>query len=369
MNPEPTTRLLLVCDADAVTRHIQRLLAISGHSTLVVANAEEALEQMRSSHWDAVLCWTGMDVRPGISFAAQAQAEDMHTSLVLLAEKTNVEDAVLAMRSGCANYLCMKGVEKTLHAAVLQAAQRSFTQRAVAEQRTRERSALQLAESRVRFMEAQARSMEETVVSALLSALEVREPDTRAHSMRLRAYATHLAKLVNHPATLIPHLQNACVLHDIGKLEIPFHLLNQPGVLPACQLEALRPHATFGERILNESTFLRSASLLVRHHHERWDGSGYPDGLTGENIPQGSRILSIADALDAITTEQSYRPAQSFSDAVNEICRWSGRQFDPVLIRAFRAVPAKKWSELRDAIRESLKVEIAEEKQGTVSAA
>jgi HD-GYP domain-containing protein (c-di-GMP phosphodiesterase class II) len=212
-----------------------------------------------------------------------------------------------------------------------------------------------MAQARLATMEIQNLSLQKATEDALLSSLEMREPNSRVHSLRLKAYATHLAKLIGYPASVLPHLQSAAMLHDIGKLGLPFDILNNPGVLPATQLEALKPHTWLGERILNDITFLRPAARMVRHHHERWDGSGYPDKLTGENIPQGSRILAIVDTLDAITNEQTYRPAQTFQEAIAEIARWSGRQFDPALIAEFRRVPAKTWAQLREEVESNYK--------------
>jgi response regulator RpfG family c-di-GMP phosphodiesterase len=110
----------------------------------------------------------------------------------------------------------------------------------------------------------------------------------------------------------------------------------------------MRVHVEFGEQYLNGIDFLRPAALIVRHHHERYDGSGYPDGLRGQNIPLGSRILTIADALESLTSHQQYRAARSMHEAIEEIGRWSGRQFDPLLVTNFVRVSGDTWSQIRE---------------------
>ncbi len=346
-------RLLLISNDLSTTASIRAQLAEYADTTFGAASQEDAFDLLHSGHWDLVICCTGRQPAKGLDLILKMQAENMLTCVLVVADNPSVEDAVLAMRMGCSSYLDSKGITETLRPAIIQGMQRTTTLRTMAEQRIQDRSSLRLAQSRVMAMEGQIRELQQSVMHSLMSALEVREPGSRVHSLRLCAYARHLARAINYPENLLPHLEHACMLHDIGKLNLPIESLNNPGILPASQLEALKPHTIFGEKILNSITFLRPAARLVRHHHERFDGSGYPDRLASENIPLGSRIISLVDALDAITNEQTYRPAQSFRDAVSEISRWSRRQFDPMLIEAFRIVPLKTWARLRRSVEET----------------
>jgi two-component system cell cycle response regulator len=130
----------------------------------------------------------------------------------------------------------------------------------------------------------------------------------------------------------------AAELHDIGKIAVPDSILQKPGTLTDAELEVMRRHSVVGERILARSPQLRAIAPLVRASHERWDGKGYPDGLAGEEIPLGARIISICDAYDAMTHDRPYRPARSAQEALAELHRGAGRRFDPRLVAVFLAV-------------------------------
>ncbi len=353
MNNHLTQRLLLISNDLAVASRLKAFLPEYADTTFVVSTEAEAFSRLKTESWDLVMFYTGQSVASGLNLMVKMQAEDILTCVVLVAENPRVEDAVLAMRSGCSSFLGMDQVDAGFRSAAIQGLQRTVLIRASAEQRSRDRSALRMAQSRVVAMEGQIDELQQSITHALMSALEVREPHARIHSLRLSVYARHLAKAMDYPASLMPHLMNACMFHDIGKLELPIESLNNPGILPASQLDRLKPHTWLGEKILNGINFLRPAARIVRHHHERWDGSGYPDHLAGENIPLGSRILSVVDALDAITNEQTYRPAQNFADAVREISKWTRRQFDPVLIEKFREIPVAEWAALREEVERS----------------
>jgi response regulator RpfG family c-di-GMP phosphodiesterase len=192
--------------------------------------------------------------------------------------------------------------------------------------------------------------LETSVTEALLAALAAREVDCVLHSLRLQAYTRYFARLVAYPEGLRVHLEHAALLHDIGKIGLSDLLLFRPGTLSPAEVERMRPHTILGEQILNCIHFLRPAAMIVRHHHERFDGQGFPDGLHGENIPLGSRIFSIMDTLDAITNDRPYRLAQSYEAARLEVGRCAGTHFDPRLTAAFLQVSPATWADLRHQV-------------------
>ncbi len=195
--------------------------------------------------------------------------------------------------------------------------------------------------------------LEQSVMEALLATLAMREADSVLHALRVQAYASYFARLVNYPESLRPHLEHAALLHDIGKIGLSDALLFRQGALSATEVERMQSHTTVGEQILNRIHFLRPAAQIVRHHHERFDGQGFPDHLQGDKIPLGSRIFSIVDTLDAITSDRLYRPAQSFEKAQQEVERCAGSHFDPRLAAAFLQVSTASWTLLRRQVEEA----------------
>jgi response regulator RpfG family c-di-GMP phosphodiesterase len=175
----------------------------------------------------------------------------------------------------------------------------------------------------------------ETVV-ALARALESKDGATGAHSERVRRYATELAKAVDKSLLDDPSLEYGFILHDVGKIGIPDSLLGKVEPLTDADRRMLQMHTVLGEQMVGDAALLRGqGARVVRSHHERWDGRGYPDRLTGEEIPLGARVFSVADTLDAMTSDRPYRKAGPWEDAVTEIVNQAGWQFDPHVVDAF----------------------------------
>jgi ribonuclease P protein subunit RPR2 len=188
----------------------------------------------------------------------------------------------------------------------------------------------------------------ETVL-ALASALESKDIGTRAHSQRVQSYALALTGCID--AQLVeddPALEYGFLLHDVGKIGIPDAILQKPGPLTRSERQLMQTHTILGEQVLSSVAFLQGDGIsVVRSHHERWDGAGYPDGLGGTDIPIGARVFAVADTLDAMTSDRPYRRALSWADAGREIRNEAGGQFDPAVVRAF----ASCEPELRDIHR------------------
>jgi ribonuclease P protein subunit RPR2 len=177
-------------------------------------------------------------------------------------------------------------------------------------------------------------------VSALASALESKDTGTRAHSQRVQNYALALGDEIGDRSVVgDPSTPYGFLLHDVGKIGIPDGILLKPGPLTAAERRRMQTHTVLGEAMLSGVAFLQGEGLrIVRSHHERWDGRGYPDALTADEIPVGARIFAVADALDAMTSHRPYRRALSWDTAREEIQRQSGKQFDPEVVDAFRAI-------------------------------
>jgi response regulator RpfG family c-di-GMP phosphodiesterase len=173
-------------------------------------------------------------------------------------------------------------------------------------------------------------------VAALASALETKDTGTRAHSQRVQLYALELARSVSPELVQDASVEYGFLLHDVGKIGIPDRILQKPGPLNDGERRLMRTHTVLGEQMLGGVAFLKGEGLhIVRSHHERWDGGGYPDGLAGTDIPLSARIFAVADALDAMTSDRPYRPSLTWADAGQEIVREAKAQFDPAVSRAF----------------------------------
>ena len=174
------------------------------------------------------------------------------------------------------------------------------------------------------------------MIGALARAMAARDASTHEHARRVQRYALALADEISigEDRTLAA-IDAAALLHDIGKLGIPDRLLNKPGPLTPDEYDHVKLHAIIGADILSAVAFPGPLAVIVRHHHENWDGSGYPDGLRGEAIPIGARVLAIADCYDALTSDRPYRPALSHLCAVAMIHDRRGTMYDPGIVNAF----------------------------------
>jgi diguanylate cyclase (GGDEF)-like protein/putative nucleotidyltransferase with HDIG domain len=180
-----------------------------------------------------------------------------------------------------------------------------------------------------------ARGYVTSVIADLVSVLGSKDPATREHSERCAAYTGELARELGLSEMEADALRLASLLHDVGKISVPDHVLQKPGPLEHHERERMSRHPVDGADMLTHARAASPAIAVIRHHHEHWDGSGYPDGLTGEQIPLAARILLVTDAFDAMTHDRPYRLAMPVEDAVAELQRCAGTQFDPRVVSAF----------------------------------
>ncbi len=187
-------------------------------------------------------------------------------------------------------------------------------------------------------------------VRALANAVEARDAYTGRHAERVAAYGLAIAAAAGIDPVDSPEMEFGFLLHDVGKVAVPDAILFKPSALSEEEEAVIRKHPVVGWEILREIEFLGEAKLVVRHHHERWDGDGYPDGLRGDDIPVVARVFAVADTLDALTTDRPYRPATTFEAARAEITAASGTQFDPDIVAAFQQMPTERFVALREEI-------------------
>ncbi|MBI4559622.1 MAG: HD domain-containing protein [Candidatus Hydrogenedentes bacterium] len=187
----------------------------------------------------------------------------------------------------------------------------------------------------------------EGALVALVSALDAREHNTQAHSLRVRAYAVRLGREIRMSEAELAILAQAALLHDVGKIGVRDDILLKPGPLNPEEWQSMREHPSIGRKIIEPCDFLREAARIVYTHHERFDGTGYPQGLGGAAIPLGARVFAVADALDALMSDRPYQAELSFAEAKSRILADSGTAFDPEVVRVFVAIPEEAWNQLR----------------------
>jgi len=187
-------------------------------------------------------------------------------------------------------------------------------------------------------------------VRALANAVEARDAYTGKHAERVAAYGLAIARAAGIDIAGSPEIEFGFLLHDVGKVAIPDAILFKTAPLTDAEYALVQRHPVVGAEILRDVHFLGAAKVVVRHHHERFDGTGYPDGLSGDDIPLAARVFSVADALDALTTERPYRPACGFRAAREEIRQATGTQFCPSAVAAFEDIDDDRFEAIREEV-------------------
>jgi response regulator RpfG family c-di-GMP phosphodiesterase len=340
-------RLLVVDDDDEVRAVVAELLAAEGYAPEQAATAEGALERARAEHFPLVITDLKLPDQDGLWLLRALRAELPETAVIVMTGYGQVESAVDALKAGAADYLTKPIRVNHLAAAALRALDR---RRVVMETRQYQAALEGAVEEKARALEAAYAQISETyriTLEALVTALDARECETGAHSQRVVRFSLAIGDALGVVGKERDDLARGALLHDIGKIGIPDHILLKPARLTPEEWVEMRKHPEIGARILSGIEFLAPAAEIVLAHQERWDGQGYPRGLAGTDIPLGARIFAVADTFDAITTDRPYRKGRPFQAAKDEVRRWSGAQFDPAVVEAATAIADATWEALR----------------------
>jgi putative nucleotidyltransferase with HDIG domain len=243
----------------------------------------------------------------------------------------------------------MSGKGTTTDIAVLQERLATVERSAAEKEQQLERYAADLRETfkRERERRHELRRSYMATVRALCNAVEARDAYTGKHAERVAAYGMAIARELEAPFSDDPEVEFGFLLHDVGKVAVPDSILWKPEPLTAEERTLMERHPLVGWEILREIDFLGEAKLVVRHHHERWDGTGYPDGLAGDVIPLAARVFAVADVLDALTTLRPYRPPSPLQEARAMIKESSGTHFDPEVVAAFMNISPDQLDHIR----------------------
>ncbi len=343
-------RVLIVDDDLEVLSTVRRLLQIEGFDCDAVPDGKTALTKL-SEDYTLVLadiCMPGMD---GVELLTKVIATQPDMAVVMMSGLGDLSAAVEAMRLGA--YDCLN--KPFNNDELVLRLQRAFERRQLIRdnrryqrelegvvQRQWEELALALSELRETY---------QATLEALAAALDLRDKETEGHSRRVTEYTTAIAQAMGVEGETLQVIRQGALLHDIGKIGIPDSVLHKPGPLAMEEWGMMRRHPEFGRGLLNGIEFLDEAvSTIVLRHHERHDGTGYPGGLAGNDIPLGARIFSVADTLDAITADRVYRKAASIEVARAEIRQGAGLQFHPEAVEAFLSIPDHTWLTIQNSV-------------------
>jgi len=342
-------RILVVADEEAIRNIVCAILQHDSYQCIQARSAADALAILEKDHnFQLILSDLIMPEMDGVALLERVKQRQAELPVVLVTAVHDISIALAAIRKGAYDYL-LKPFEREQLLAVVRRALETYRLRmenrlyqsnleAKVRERTEELSSA-LAELERSY---------DSILRALGDALDLKDSETVGHSKRVTAFTIEIARAMGLAPDVIRMLARGAFLHDIGKMAIPDAILRKPGRLTEDEVARMREHSHIGYRMLKKIPFLSDVADIVYAHQEHWDGSGYPRGLRGEEIPLGARIFAVADTLDAITSDRPDRPARGVEAAVAEICKWSGRQFDPEVVQVFLQIPATVWECLHD---------------------
>jgi len=341
---------ILIADDEADIRELLGdFLEEEGYECILAANAYDALEKYKTTgEVDLVMSDIQMPGKTGLELLSDIKEIDEDVMVVMISAVKDIESAIAAMSKGAYDYVA-KPFKLTEVALV---AKKAIDKRKLILQNKEYQQELErMVADRTAELKNALEALDKTYIftlRALVTALDTRDEETQGHSLRVVQYSLELAELMgwgNQDQLKI--LEYGALLHDIGKIGIPDAILKKPGKLTKEEWDVMRTHPEVGYKILHRIEFLEDAAQFVLHHHERFNGSGYPVGLKGKDIPITSRIFAVVDTVDAMTTARPYREALSFETAINEIKNCSGIQFDPQIVEAFLSVGLDFWKQKR----------------------
>ncbi len=350
-------RVLVVDDELAVREVLSEGLEVLGYDVASAASASDALQRVREDRFDLVLSDIDMPGENGLWLLDRVKEHDEEIDVVMVTGVVDTSTAIGAIRRGASDYVTKPFNLEEVGIVVDRALEK---RRLVRENRAYQHHLEELVADRTReVLEKKAeverlyRELEvsyESTLQALVTALDFRDNETQGHSTRVVEYAVLVAQRLGVPPDEMRWIRWGALLHDVGKIGVADKILRKPGKLDDDEWAEMRRHPEMGYRMLQHIPFLRPALDVVLSHQERFDGSGYPQGLAGEQIPLGARIFAVVDTFDAMTSDRPYRSALPIETARAEVQKFSGTQFDPEIAEAFLSIDAGSWREIRERV-------------------
>ena len=325
MNSQRPLRILIVEDDPDETNLLLYGLTREGFQITAVESGRAGLERLKIERFDVIV--SDLNLAGGMrgdEFLRHVRQVNPHMAFVMLTGEKDVPTAVQAMQDGADEYLLKPSTIAGVADSVVAARRKS-------ERRTEQQRRARLAEHG-KFMG------QFTTIRTLVNTLETKDMYTRDHSKKVTLCTMIMARAMGMDRPRMRELKIGALLHDIGKIAVPLTILHKEGALNAEEWELIKKHTTDGAHIVAPlAKYLPEVQRIVRHEHERWDGTGYPDGISGLDIPLGSRLIMLADTYDAVCSNRSYRKAQTPEVALEIVRQGSGTQFDPQLVPVFES--------------------------------
>lgn len=341
--PPISPRLLIVDDSDLIIAMLSEALTARSYEFKTAGTLREAVELVTSGHFDIAV----LDIKLPDGDAFRLLDEYPHLPeeavVIIMSGVGELDNAVQALRRGVEDFISKPFTIPT------------FVERlgvAVARWQSRTRTRFYQAEledlvktmgAKLLVSDRMIDSVYDETVRALGAALNLRDPETEEHCRRVSTNSVILARSMGFQQTRLKRLQWGSYLHDIGKIGVPENILSKPATLTKEEMDLIRLHPVLGYRMVSNIEFLRGSTDVILYHHERYDGTGYPHGLRGKQIPIAARIFAVIDTMDAMLYDRPYRQATGYDEVVTELRRESGKQFDLAVVTEFRKIPEHVW--------------------------
>ena len=340
-------QFLVVDDHPETSALLERMLIAGGLYGAACTDGDEALTILRQGRFQVVLSDLAMPGISGMDLLEMVRRKFPGVAFVMITGTNDVRQVVRAMKAGASDFLVKPVLPSELVASVRRAVEVKHMEGLPSGCGC---NLEKLVDYRTRQLERAQQLLNNTcegTLQALGSALDLRDNETASHCHRVTRYSYELAKSMHCSAAELKQIVRGAFLHDIGKIGVPDSILHKPGPLTDEERAIMQTHVRIGYNLIQHISFLTVPAEIVLTHQERFDGTGYPQGLVGPNIPLGARIFAVADTLDAMTSDRPYRSALPFWVARDEIIRGSGRQFDPEVVDAYLSLPEELWQRIR----------------------
>jgi putative nucleotidyltransferase with HDIG domain len=373
-HPMAAERVLVVDDEEAIREVVTSMLHSAGYNCQQAGSGREALAILDSGgQFELILSDLMMAELDGMGLLERTKEKYPDVPVVMVTAVHDILMALKAIRNGAYDYL-LKPFEREQ---LLNTARRALENRrlklenrayqtgleALVRERTQKldkanqdlteaNRSLKSVNDDLQRLNAELERSYDITLEALGDALDMKDAETEGHSRRVTAFTIAIARQMGiaPDSREMRTIARGAFLHDIGKMAIPDNILRKPAKLDAQEIEVMREHCFHGYQMLKKIPYLQEPAEIVYAHQEKYDGTGYPRGLKGDEIPLGARIFAVADTLDAIINDRPYRPAQPIEAARKEIAAWSGRQFDPEVVKTFLSMSTTIWEDLRKQI-------------------